>query len=92
MLKVINLLEVINYPMSTVLCSKIVHSSTLQLEPKLNVDGTPASARKLTRYAQFIQDNYSSTRKALPLMSHKEIMEVLRGKYHAQQAEASQEF
>lgn len=66
--------------------------STLQLEPKLNVDGTPASSRKLTRYAQFIQDNYSDVKKALPLMTHKEIMEVLREKYHAQQAEVSQGF
>ena len=65
--------------------SKIVLSSVLQLEPKLNADGTPASTRKLTRYAQFIQDNYTDTKKALPQMSHKEIMEALREKYHTQQ-------
>ena len=63
----------------------------LQLEPKLNLDGTPASARKLTRYAKFIQDNYTDMKKAMPLGSHKEVMEALRGKYYAQQDGASQE-
>ena len=74
--------------LSVVVCS---FSSTLKLEPKLNVDGTPATTRKLTRYVQFIQDNYSEAKKAFPLKSHKEIMEALRERYYAQQAEGSQE-
>lgn len=56
--------------------------STLELLPKLKVDGTPAAERKLNRYAQFVKDHYSEVKSGSPWQSHKEIMDRLKEMYH----------
>lgn len=56
--------------------------STLELLPKLKVDGTPAVERKLNRYAQFVKDHYSEVKSGSPWRNHKEIMDKLKDLYH----------
>ena len=61
--------------------SNILHS-TLELLPRLKVDGTPAPERKLNRYAQFVKDHYGEVKSGSPWRSHREIMERLQQIYH----------
>ena len=56
--------------------------SKLELLPRLKVDGTPATERKLNRYAQFVKDHYSEVKSGSPWRSHKEVMERLKEIYH----------
>ena len=60
--------------------------STLELLPKLKVDGTPAAERKLNRYAQFVKDHYGEVKSGSPWRNHKEIMDKIKDLYHQKPA------
>lgn len=55
--------------------------SALELLPKLKADGTPV-VKRLNRYAQFVKDNYATTKLQSPWRNHKQIMEKLKEEYH----------
>lgn len=56
--------------------------SQLELEPRLNPDGTPMSV-KLNRYAQFVKEHYAEVKHQTPQGGHKAVMQKLRENYYS---------
>lgn len=56
--------------------------SHLELEPRLNPDGTPAGV-KLNRYAQYVKEHYAEVKQRTPLGGHKAVMQKLREQYYS---------
>ena len=56
--------------------------SHLELQPKLNPDGTPAAV-KLNRYAQYVKEHYAAVKLHTPQGGHKAVMKKLREDYYS---------
>ena len=70
-----------NPPLSRII-QCIFTCSRLELEPRLNADGTPASV-KLNRYAQFVKEHYAEVKQKTPQGGHKAVMQRLRDQYYS---------
>lgn len=55
----------------------------LSLQPRLKADGTPAQK---SAYQQYVSDNFSSVKSAMPGATNPQIMQELSRRYHAQNA------
>ena len=56
--------------------------SWLELEPRLNSDGTPAAV-KLNRYAQYVKEHYATVKLQTPQGGHRAVMKKLREDYYS---------
>lgn len=65
--------------------NSLLPTSRLELQPKLNADGTPAKVH-LNPYAQYVKDHYADVKLHTPHGGHKEVMKRLREQYYSSRA------